>query len=190
MKINLGLLCFSSKFHAFSVPTSIPAVALTINMAPSLALRAPYVSPTKSKYPGVSNMLNFLSFHSTGIDAVPMETFLAISSFPKSETVFPSSTFPCLLVTPVTYKIASVSVVFPLPLCPIKATFLILSASYVFIIYSPLNQCIYLKDFILVKPFHQTKYNGYPENPIWYRLYHEILFYPSLFYLALCFTGQ
>ena len=57
-KTILGVEYFSRFFHAFSVPTSIPEDTSTKSTEPSLALLAPYISPTKSKYPGVSSRLN------------------------------------------------------------------------------------------------------------------------------------
>ena len=133
----LGVSYFSRFFHAFSVPTSIPEEPSTRRTEPSLALLAPYISPIKSKYPGVSSILNLVLFHSTGITDVPIETCLAISCLSKSDIVFPSVTFPCLVVTPVANSIASVKVVFPLLLCPRRATFLIFSVEYAFKIHSP-----------------------------------------------------
>ena len=73
--------CISSVYsHAFSVPTSTPALPETTMIAASAALTASSTSPTKSKYPGVSSTLIFTLSHGTGINVVEMEKCLLISS--------------------------------------------------------------------------------------------------------------
>ncbi|MPM05540.1 hypothetical protein SDC9_51830 [bioreactor metagenome] len=145
----LGMFLCSAYFHAFSVPTSIPELASTTKTALLATLRAPYTSPTKSKYPGVSRKLILVLSYSIGMIEVPIETCLSFSSLSKSETVLPSSTLPMRFVTLVKYKSDSVSVVLPQLLWPIKATFLILSVLYVFIYFIPPNRfCLFIIFYI------------------------------------------
>ena len=66
--------------HAFSVPTSMPDLPLITMMAAPAAFTASSTSPTKSKYPGVSRMLIFVSPQTTGITEVLMEKRRFVSS--------------------------------------------------------------------------------------------------------------
>ncbi len=124
---NLGSLYFSQSSHAFSVPTSMPALPDTTMIAASAVETASSTSPTKSKNPGVSSTLIFTPSHSIGITDVAIEIWRFCSSLPKSLTVFPSSTLPILEVIPDRYAIASTRLVLPQPPCPSKTTLRILS---------------------------------------------------------------
>lgn len=65
---------------AFSAPTLRPVTAPMTISAASAMRRGPIISPMKSKYPGMSMKLIFVSFHSTGATAVLMENWRRISS--------------------------------------------------------------------------------------------------------------
>ena len=65
------------------------------------AARMPSLIPTaKSKRPGQSMRFTLLSFHSRGATAEDTETFLLISSWSQSQTVFPSAVRPSRSVAP------------------------------------------------------------------------------------------
>ena len=123
----LGRLYLSQSAQAFSVPTSTPALPDTTITAASAALTASSTSPTKSKYPGVSNTLIFAFSHSIGVRVVLRENPRFCSSLSKSLIVFLSATFPIRFVAPDTYAMASTRLVLPLPPCPNRTTFLISS---------------------------------------------------------------
>ena len=59
--------------QAFSAPTSSPETAPTTISAPSHTFIGPTCSPAKSKKPGISTRLTFLSFHSSGAMAAERE---------------------------------------------------------------------------------------------------------------------
>src|SRR5699024_1994152 len=146
-KIIRGRLYFSQKSHAFSVPTCTPDLPFTTMIAASAALNASSTSPTKSKYPGVSKKFTFISSYSIGTTDVPIENLRLISSLSKSLIVFPSSTLARRFVTPVTYAIASIIVVFPALPCPSTTTLRICFVSYIFFFSSFYFHPLLLRDF-------------------------------------------
>ena len=75
-----GSLYRSHSSQARTVPTSTPAFADITITAASAAAIASCVSPTKSKYPGVSRKLILVSSHIIGTTAVLIEKRRFISS--------------------------------------------------------------------------------------------------------------
>ena len=111
-----GRLYSSAYPHTFSVWTLTPSTALTRIRATSATRMQIRVSVRKLEKPGVSIRLNFTPFHSVKATAALMLIPRLISSSSKSVVVFPSSTRPRRVSTPVLKRIASVKEV--LPSCP------------------------------------------------------------------------
>ena len=115
--INLGILLLSASSSEVSVPTERSVVPSTMIMAPSAAARPDSSSPKKSEYPGISRKLNFKDWYSTVCKVVSLLILTA------------SLGLEILVVSLAVNSRASVILLFPAPLCPKIATFLILSLS-------------------------------------------------------------
>ncbi len=114
--------------QTFSVCTSTPDTASTTITAASATRMAARVSLRKLAMPGVSMMLILTLFHSAKATLADSVCFRSTSSSSKSVTVLPSSTFPSRLTIPASKSAADTNWVFPDPLWPTNATFLIFSA--------------------------------------------------------------
>lgn len=66
IKNALGVSFSTHESHPFSAPTERPETALNTIIALSTTLMHSTNSPTKSKYPGISRIFNFVLFHSKG----------------------------------------------------------------------------------------------------------------------------
>ncbi len=133
----IGIPLWRAYSKVCSVPTETPLLPLITTSALSAARTPSFTSPAKSKNPGVSIILYFISFHSIGATAAETENCLLISSGSQSVTVVPSAVFPKRSVAFALKSIASVSVVFPHFPCPVITTFLISSILYSFIVLLP-----------------------------------------------------
>ena len=145
MKNARGIPAREAAFHCNSVPTCTPArPSTTINILSATRI-ASDTSALKSMYPGVSNMLIFLSNQVMGSTEVEIEIPRLISSSSKSLTVFPSAILPKRSVALDKYSIASAREVFPLPLCPVKQILRILLGFIVSMALSPLMESSILR---------------------------------------------
>ena len=80
IKNALGRFILLQYFHAFSAPTSTPDTAHTTIVAISIAFIPCIISPSKSKYPGISTILIFVLLDSTQAIEVDKEIPLFFSS--------------------------------------------------------------------------------------------------------------
>src|SRR3954463_14022068 len=111
----------TASWNMRSVPTSTPEVAVTTQRAPSAAASPAIASPWKSRNPGVSMRLIFVSAHSANAQPRLMEYPRSISSGAESVRVVPSPREPWRLLDPDTKASASTKLVLPLAPCPTTA---------------------------------------------------------------------
>ena len=124
-----GRLAAAASAHSFSVCTSTPCTESTTTTAASATRRAARASVRKLANPGVSMRLILVLSHSACARLEDRECLRATASSSKSVVVVPSSTVPSRLTAPAAKSMAEMSWVFPHPLCPTMATFLMVPAS-------------------------------------------------------------